>query len=146
MRVSALRVTCRLWEGKPMTPIQIDEYKEEMREAICRVCVSFINDDGKPGRCVHENSGNCALFAHLGEVVDVVSGVQSGSIGPYADVLRQKVCAKCETQDEQGFCRLRDNHDPVPDWCVLDSYFNLVVGAVERVQAAHAASTPARQP
>ena len=129
-----------------MTPIQIDAYKEEMREAICRVCVSFTNDEGNPGRCIHENSGKCGLFAHLVEVVDVVSGVQSESIAPYADLLRQKVCAKCENQDAQGFCRLRDNHDPVPDWCVLDSYFNLVVGAVERVQATHASSTLAGQP
>ena len=124
-----------------MTPIQLDEYKEEMRTDICSVCVSFSDDDGNPGRCIHENSGNCGLFAHLSEVVDVVSTVESDSIGPYAEALRGKVYANCENQDEQGFCRLRDNHDPVPDWCVLDSYFNLVVGAIERVQATHASST-----
>ena len=78
------------------------------------------------------------MFAHLGEVVDVVSNVESKSIGPYVEALRHEVCAHCENQDAQGICRLRDNTDPVPDWCVLDSYFNLVVGAVERVQARHA--------
>ena len=124
-----------------MTLIPIDEYKKEMREAICPVCVCFTNDEVNPGRCVHEHSGKCGLFAHLDEVADVVSNVESDSIGPYEDVLRQQVCAKCENQDEQGICRLRDNTDPVPDWCVLDSYFNLVVGAVERVQARHASST-----
>ena len=121
-----------------MTSISIEEYKQEMREAICPVCVCFTTDEANAGRCFHEHSGKCGLFAHLGEVVDVVSNVESHSIGPYVDVLRHEVCAKCENQDDQGICRLRDNSDPVPDWCVLDSYFNLVVGAVERVQAAHA--------
>ncbi len=129
-----------------MAPIPIDEYKEEMREAICRVCVCFATDQGNPGRCVHESSGRCLLFAHLGKVVDLVSTVRSDSIEPYEDLLRQQVCANCENQDEQGVCRLRDNRDPVPDWCVLDAYFNLIVGATERVQAMHSGSTLAGRP
>jgi len=129
-----------------MTPIPIDEYKQEMREAICPMCVCFTRDEPNPGRCFHERSGKCGLFAHLSDVVDLVSNVESASIGLYVDVLRQQVCAKCENQDAHGICRLRDDRGPVPDWYVLDLYFNLVVGAVEKVQARHDISAVARQP
>lgn len=124
-----------------MTPIAIEEYRDAMRSAICNLCVSFAADTQNPPRCVHENSGQCNLFAKLGEVVDVVSHVDSGSIAPYMEELRRNVCARCEHQDERGICDVRDGRGPVPTWCVLDTYFNLIVGAIEEVQGRHAALT-----
>ena len=80
------------------------------------------------------------LFAHLEEVIDLVSTAKSNSIEPYIELLRERVCAKCENQDEQGVCKLRDSDDPVPTWCVLDAYYNLIVGTAERVQQMHTGS------
>ena len=124
-----------------MSPIALDEYKYAMRDAICSVCVSFNANRQNPSRCVNEDSGQCSLFANLGEVVDVVSKVDSGSIVPYLEELRRKVCAKCEHQDAHGVCNIRDNRGPVPIWCSLDTYFNLVVGAIESVQEQHTGRT-----
>jgi hypothetical protein len=116
----------------------VDECKEAMREAVCSVCVSFATEGLNPSRCVHEDSGQCSLFAHLDDVVDVVSNVDSGSIVPYLEALRHNVCAKCKHQNKLGFCDIRDNRGPTPTWCALDAYFNLVVGAVENVRKQHA--------
>jgi hypothetical protein len=77
----------------------------------------------------------------LGEVVNVISGVDSHSIEAYTEALRREVCAKCDHQDERRICNLRDSRGPVPTWCILDAYFNLVVGAVEEVQSMHAAGS-----
>jgi len=109
-----------------------------MRDAICSVCVCFAEDKQNPTQCIHENSGQCSLFAHLGEVVEAISGVDSDSIDAYTEVLRRKVCAKCDHQDERGICSLRDGRGPVPTWCILDAYFNLIVGTTEDVQRMHA--------
>jgi len=120
-----------------MTPIQIDVYKEAMREAICKACVCYTADVHNPAQCVHEDSGECTLFTHLGEVVDALSGIHSGSIDLYVEALRRHVCAKCSHQDGRGVCDLRDSHPVTPTWCVLNTYFNLVVGAVEDLQKTH---------
>jgi Fe-S-cluster-containing dehydrogenase component len=119
-----------------MSASGIDEYKDAMREEICRLCVSFAAD-GKNPTCVHEHSGQCSLFANLGEVVEVVSKVHSGSIVPYLEELRGRICTKCAHQDARGVCNLRDNRGPVPTWCSLDAYFNIVVGAIEGVRERH---------
>lgn len=124
-----------------MSPIPIDEYKDAMREGICSLCVSFAADRQNPTRCVHEESGQCSLFFHLPEVVDVVSKVDSGSIVPYLEGLRREVCANCKHQDERGVCDTRDNRGPVPIWCALDAYFNLIVGVIENVNEQHAGTT-----
>lgn len=121
-----------------MTAILIDEYQDAMREGVCNMCVSFAEDRANPGQCIHESSGECTLFAHLGAVVDACTGVDSGSIAGYTARLRERVCAKCDHQDARGVCDLRDGRAPVPKWCVLDAYFNLIVGAVEEVQSLHA--------
>ena len=122
-----------------MKNIPMDEYKDAMRDAICSVCVSFVEDESDSTRCTYENSGQCSLFAHLPEVVEAISRVKSDSIKDYEIMLRQSVCAKCDHQDSRGVCNLRDSRAPVPTWCVLDTYFNLIVGAVEDVQKAHMA-------
>jgi hypothetical protein len=120
-----------------MIPIPTNEYKEALRDAICTVCVSFTPDKQNPSQCLHESSGQCSLFAKLGEVVEVVSRVNSGSLEPYIDQVRRDICAKCNHQDERGVCDVRDSRGPVPTWCVLDSYLNLIVGAIEDVQQRH---------
>ena len=119
-----------------MTPIALDEYKDAMRDAVCKSCVCYTADRYNPTRCVHETSGDCTLFAHLEEVVEALSGVRSGSIEPYVEALRRRVCSNCSHQDARGVCELRDSRSVAPTWCVLDTYFNLVVGALEDLQKA----------
>jgi hypothetical protein len=123
-----------------MKTITIDEYKEAMRSAVCPVCVCFTRDAQDPVRCAHEGSGQCTLFGHLDELVDSISGVHSGSIEPYVEALRRDVCSKCSHQDERGVCDLRDSRSVAPTWCVLNAYFNLVVGAVEDLQKSRGAN------
>jgi hypothetical protein len=120
-----------------MTPIPLQEYQEAMRESICPICVCFEAEVNNPNRCIYENSGQCSLFTHLDEVVETVSGVHSESIGAYTDALRAKVCSTCDHQNAKGNCNLRDSRAPLPTWCILDAYFNLIVGAVEEVQRTH---------
>jgi hypothetical protein len=120
-----------------MAPIALKEYKDAMRDAVCSVCAVFTRDPQTPDRCIHENSGQCSLFAHLPGVIDSVSSVKSGSIDPYVEELRRMVCAHCDHQNSRGVCELRDNRGPIPVWCVLDAYFNLIVGAIEEVQERH---------
>jgi hypothetical protein len=122
-----------------MTAVSIGEYKNAMREAICQICVSFVEDQQDSTRCAHENSGQCGLFAHLPEVVEAISHIKSDSIEDYTTALREAVCANCEHQDSRGVCNVRDSRVPVPNWCVLDAYFNLIVGTVEDVQKMHPA-------
>jgi hypothetical protein len=117
-----------------MTPIDLEEYKDALRDSVCGVCSSFVEDTQNPTRCVLETSGACNLFAKLDQVVDVVSNVKDGSIAPYLEGLRQNVCARCEHQDDRGICDIRDSRGAVPVWCNLDAYFNLVVGTIEEVQ------------
>ena|ERR1041385_2831307 len=128
-----------------MANIPISEYRDAMRESVCGVCVSFSPDREYPGRCVYEDSKQCSLFAHLPEVVEVVSGVDSNSIEPYLTALRREVCANCSHQDKRGFCDLRDSRGPLPNWCVLDAYFNIIVGAVEEAQKQYANASPVQR-
>src|SRR4051794_31531209 len=100
-----------------MEALSIQEYKDAMRENVCGVCVSFTGDREEPARCVHETSGQCSLFAHLEDVVDSVSSVDSGSIEPYLTALRHNVCENCSHQNKQGVCDVRDNRGPTPIWC-----------------------------
>jgi hypothetical protein len=116
-----------------MTSIPIETYQDAIRDAVCGVCVSFAEDKQNPGRCMHENSGDCRVFAHLDELVEVVAGVDSGSIDAYCEALRRRVCSNCDHQNARGICDLRDSRDPVPTWCTLDTYFNIIVGTIEDV-------------
>ena len=117
-----------------MTSIPLEEYRLALRDAVCSVCLCFTPQEEHPARCRHETIGDCSLFSKLGEVVDTISKVHSGSIVPYVDELRHSVCAKCDHQNALGVCDIRDDRGPVPNWCVLDTYFNLIVGAIEEVR------------
>ncbi len=114
-----------------MAALTLENYTDAMRESICAVCVSFSPARDNPTRCVHETSGACSLFAHLEDVVESVSSVESGSIEPYLAALRHNVCANCSHQNKDGVCDIRDNRGPTPVWCALDTYFNLIVGTIE---------------
>jgi hypothetical protein len=130
-----------IWEDKTMALIAIEEYKDAMRSGICSVCVCFAKNRERPAQCVHEDSGQCTLFGHLGEVVQAISSVHSDSIEGYTEVLRREVCTKCDHQNERGICNLRNSRGPVPNWCILDAYFNVIVGVVEDVEKARAGAT-----
>jgi hypothetical protein len=143
VQINEWRFETLFFKEAVMRPIPLNEYKDAMREEVCSICVSFAKDGKNPTRCVHERSGQCSLFANLDDVVDAVSNVDSGSIVPYLEALRRKVCARCEHQNELGICDIRDNRGPVPTWCPLDAYFNVVVGAIESVREQHVNTTAA---
>jgi hypothetical protein len=119
-----------------MTETIIESYKAEMRDSVCPACLYFDADHESPGQCVHEISGQCSVFSHLDELVEVVSTVDSGSIDDYVEALRRRICANCAHQNGRGVCDLRDSRDPVPEWCTLDAHFNIIVGVIEEIQKA----------
>lgn len=127
-------------EGEAMNAISIDEYRRALHEEVCGVCSCFIpSEPGADGVCARESAGGCPVFFKLPEIVESVSAVKDDSIGPYVEELRGRVCAHCENQDEHQVCRLRDADDPSrPSWCILDTYFSLIVGSIERVRKSHA--------
>lgn len=114
---------------------ELTEFEEAIREDVCRKCVCFEPSHEQAGVCIHETSGACPIFEHLPKVVEIVQSVKSPALSPYIDALREKVCCQCRHQDDAGFCRMRDGKEPVPSWCMLDSYISLVVASVERVLA-----------
>lgn len=117
-----------------MSHASLDDYREAVRADICSHCSCFVQEQMLPeGRCVLESSGACPIFFQLAEIVESISAVRNESIEPYVEELRSRVCAHCENQDENLVCRLRDNDDPSHSWCILDTYFTILVEAIERV-------------
>ncbi len=94
-----------------------------LRAELCPKCVRYTREftcSLPPGR-------ECALFANLDKIVDVVRTTRSRRIDPYVDALRQAVCASCGHQDDTGRCPCRDGID-----CALDCYFPMIVDAIEQ--------------
>ncbi len=117
-----------------MSQASLEDYREAIRADICNHCSCFVQDPMLPsGRCKLEPSGACPIFFQLPEILDSVSAVHDESIEPYVTKLRARVCANCENQNENQVCRLRDSDDPSLSWCILDTYFTILVEAVERV-------------
>jgi len=93
-----------------------------------RVCVKCIDGDGK-GNCRLPHGETCPIAANLDKIVDAVNEVYSPSIEPYEMLLRKRVCAECEQQDDSGLCRRREAIE-----CALDRYFPMIVEIIEQTQ------------
>ena len=93
-----------------------------------RVCVKCIDSDGH-GSCRLNGEDACGLKLHFPRIVETVLAVQSYTIEPYIEALRQHVCANCKHRSSDGTCTFRSNLD-----CGLDRYFPLVIEAIETVR------------
>ena len=104
----------------------LDKY---WRAVQSRVCVKCIDGDGH-GNCRLSSEDACGLKLHFPRIVETVLAVQSNTIEPYIEALRQHVCAECKHQSADGTCTIRTHVD-----CGLDRYFPLVIEAIEEVRS-----------
>lgn len=102
---------------------EMTNYWETVQADICANCI----DRNGEGKCGLTGDVECGLKLHFSSVVDSVLSVQSEELGPYVAALRQKVCASCESQSNDGVCHLRTNID-----CGLDRYLPMIIESIEK--------------
>ncbi len=97
------------------------KYYQKIREQVCPRCIDF----GADGHCTLKSELDCQIMRHLPETILVIESVDSPKLEDYILKLSKKVCAYCSNQKD-GQCAMRDMAE-----CALDSYFELVVEAIE---------------
>jgi len=120
-----------------LTPVELVEYRRDLKDRICSICRKFGYDDV----CGVGAEGECPFDVHLARLVDaVLSTPRSNLVADYVPKIRELVCASCPNQNEQGVCKSRDRA-----YCGLDSFLVLVVQTIEdtydRLHARPAASS-----
>src|SRR5262245_46857924 len=108
----------------------LEEYLKEIREQVCAHCV-----ERPPGGPPCAPLGKqCGVEMHLPQLIDTVREVQSGSIGPYLENNRRKICQHCPL--------LHSCNCP----CPMDYLAVLVVQAVETVDERRQQQQPLELP
>jgi len=102
--------------------VNVAQIETQLRQRICPTCVRYTSRH----TCSLPPTRPCALFGNLPMIVDIVRRVQSPSIGPYLDAVRDKVCRVCHHEDNHGSCPMRDDLD-----CALNTYLPIIVEEVE---------------
>lgn len=106
-----------------LSQLELDEYLAEIREQVCSRCVER-PPGGPPCAPVGKQ---CGVEMHLPEIIDSIHHIKSGSIAPYLDTNRTRICEKCAL--------LHSSTCP----CPMDYLAVLLVQAVETVDQRHAA-------
>jgi hypothetical protein len=101
-------------------------YREALRRRVCAVCLDSRDD----GSCGIGRGRTCALDRHGPRLIDAVLGVRSGRMDEYYAALDAEICSRCQEQDAQGSCRLRNEGN-----CALAVYLPLIVDAIEEADA-----------
>src|SRR3970282_1844297 len=95
----------------------LDPYWQAVHQTVCVKCI----DSNGNGNCLLSHDDACGLGSHFPRIVETVLSVQSDTLEPYLEVLRNNVCAHCKHQSPDGKCMVRAQVD-----CGLDRYFPLV--------------------
>ena len=98
-------------------------YMEAIGRRVCSVCLDR-RDDGSCG-LTHRT---CAIEAHLPDLVEAVTRVESDRMDEYIAAVEAQVCGRCEKKAGLG-CRFQELGE-----CALDTYLYLVVEAIEEVR------------
>ncbi|GMU37021.1 MAG: hypothetical protein KJ057_02270 [Phycisphaerae bacterium] len=104
-----------------------ERVEARLREDVCKACVFRT----AAGECSLEGVRDCPILTRVDKIIEIVRGIDSPDVAPYAQALREAVCANCEHQHPDGTCRLRDRLD-----CALDDYFAWIVNIVDEELAA----------
>ena len=96
-----------------------------LQKRVCSVCLDR-HDDGTCGL----SRRNCALALHLPRAIEVAMAIDSAQMDPYYEAFEREICARCSTQNLDGWCTLRARAE-----CALHAYLPLVVEAVREVAA-----------
>ncbi|MFQ5604482.1 MAG: hypothetical protein ACE5HS_14525 [bacterium] len=106
----------------------MQEYLDAIHRRVCSLCIDAILDSQQNFmRCGLPSERSCPIESYLNQVIEVVQTVESPWMVDYINVVRDKICANCE-ENEEGICDLRLKAD-----CPLDRYIMLVAGAIEEV-------------
>lgn len=103
-----------------------EKYKQAVQKKVCGHCL----DSNEQGRCTLTSEHECGIMLYFNEIVDVVRSTKSDQMSDYIRILRARVCSHCKNEDPHGLCQFRINTD-----CGLDRFFELVVEAIEEVDA-----------
>lgn len=98
-------------------------YLAAIRNNVCSICV----DSNDKGRCTLTEQEICALDKYLPDIVEIVHSIDSENINDYVKALRENICSECRTQDDSGYCYLREDVN-----CSLDRYFPLIVETIQK--------------
>lgn len=104
-----------------------EPYRTAVRNKVCQKCL----DLDEHGHCALTDERECGVLLHLEMIVDIVHATHSEKLDDYIKLLRERVCANCKNEMPDGACRLRSDAD-----CGLDRFFELIVEAIEEVDAA----------
>jgi hypothetical protein len=107
--------------------IPYTEYLFEVKARVCSLC-SQSNEDGS---CSLSGTQKCTVERHLPRIVEVANTVQGNDAAEYIGAFRMHVCKDCRENGEHS-CTDRDS-----DACGLDTYFPLVLEAIEAVERRH---------
>jgi len=99
--------------------------EEDLQRSICSVCV----DRNADGTCSLKARHECALFERFPQIARAILRVQSNHVQDYIAAIREDVCHNCPNQQEDGFCRVRDEVR-----CILDRYLLLIIDVIERTR------------
>jgi hypothetical protein len=98
--------------------LELTEYLDEIRKQVCSRCV-----ERPPGGPPCAPLGKqCGVEVHLPQLIEAIHEIKSGSIVPYLENNRQRVCQYCGQLDDTSVCP-----------CPLRYLAVLIVQAVETV-------------
>ncbi len=104
----------------------MNKYIQAIRENICSICV----DSDENGVCTLSNKEICAVEHHFPKMIDVINNNETESTDELIVLLREQVCAECNSQNTEGNCNLRDDAN-----CSLDRYFPIIAETIRKVDS-----------
>jgi hypothetical protein len=100
------------------SPDDLDEYRVELRDAVCSRCIERLPNAPPCGPL----GKGCGTERHLAGLVEICRKTDSALIDPYIENLHDSICSNCEFKDRPA-CP-----------CPLDYLLQLAVEAVEKVE------------
>jgi hypothetical protein len=100
------------------TEVQLDEYRTQLREDVCRRCIARLPNAPPCGLL----GKGCGIERHLGALVNICRTTDSTLMDPYVSRLHDEICSRCDLRDKPA-CP-----------CPLDYLLQLAVEAVEKVE------------
>jgi hypothetical protein len=104
----------------------MDKYLKAIKQNVCEICV----DSSEKGKCTLNKNEFCAVELYLPKIVEVIHNNENEELVKIYKILREKICADCNTQDSDGYCQLREDAN-----CSLDRYFYLIKETIQKVDA-----------
>jgi len=102
----------------------MQKYIKAIKENVCSICV----DSNEKGNCTLSGKEICAVQKYLPQIVDIIHNSDTDDIQIYKEKVNETICRNCKTQDEGGYCYLREDVN-----CSVDRYFRFIVETIQNV-------------